>query len=77
MSKFVVKYTREIICLCDFCDNKESILYEDYPDFRYAQQEIEDIGWFSKKVDGEWYDFCCNECWQEFRKEYKKNAPAS
>ena len=28
----------------------------------------EKLGWITTKVDGEWYDFCCERCRNEFIK---------
>jgi len=58
----------EIVCVCDYCSNEETIPFDCGPDFREAQREIESYGWFSRKIDGEWYDFCCEECYQAWKK---------
>lgn len=67
MSKDVEYMTHEIFCICDYCGHEESVPFDDYPDFRDAQQEIERLGWFSRKIDGEWYDFCCESCYQAWK----------
>lgn len=68
MSKDVDRVTHEIVCLCDYCANEQSVPFDDYPDFSEAQREIEGMGWLSRKIDGEWYDFCCQECYQAWKR---------
>lgn len=54
------------------CDNPKcrvgTFTYEcnGYPDFRECQKEIESYGWESHKIDGDWYDFCCHDCYVDF-----------
>ena len=60
----------DIICTCDECG--ESYLFEfcdGYPDFREAQREIEQIGWQSARINGEWEDFCCSTCRNKYIRE--------
>lgn len=59
----------EIGCFCDECGDVESIPFENGPDFRDAQQALKAMGWRSAQIHGEWYDFCCEEC----RNDYIKN----
>lgn len=59
-----------IVCTCDNCGFEHEVDFDGgAPDFREAQAEIRSIGWQSIKIDGEWYDFCCEKC----RNEYIKN----
>ena len=55
------------------CDNPDgcktntfNFSFDEYPDFQECQKEIEDYGWESHKIDGEWYDFCCHDCYIKF-----------
>lgn len=58
-----------IVCTCDNCGCEEEIEFDGgRPDYREAQDEIEDLGWMSTKVNGEWYDFCCESCRNQFIK---------
>lgn len=76
MSKYtdwgVIHGEGEIVCDCDNCDYEERIEFEGYPDYKEAQQELRSIGWVSKKIDGEWKDFCCQECADEYYQKYRK-----
>lgn len=59
-----------INCLCDNCGAEEAVDFDDgYPDFRMAQAQIEELGWLSTKVHGEWKDFCCERCRNQYIKE--------
>jgi hypothetical protein len=56
---------------CDVdCDNKKCKSYEliDSCDYSDVNKEIKDMGWIIKKIDGNWYDFCCEECYKNFSK---------
>lgn len=60
----------DIVCTCDNCGSEVELPFEDgNVDYRAAQQYIKDDGWESCQVHGEWYDFCCEKC----RNEYIKN----
>lgn len=61
-----------ICCECDNCGETYDYDFEDsYPDFRDCQDELSCSGWVSRKVDGEWCDFCCKECYNEYIKNNK------
>lgn len=63
----------EIVCTCDQCENEYSYeFYDNYIDFADCQAEIKDEGWISRKINGEWYDFCCKECLNAFLSEVKQ-----
>ena len=52
-----------IVCYCDQCPNTEEFEFEDNsPDYRDAQRQLFERGWKAIKIDGEWRDFCCEEC---------------
>jgi len=62
----------EIVCTCDQCYDEERIEFEDgHPDFKAAQAELKGIGWVSRKIDNEWYDFCSEQCYYDYIKENK------
>ena len=48
---------------CDCCGLDTTI---NSSDFSEINQELKEEGWIFKKIDGEWYDFCCLECYQAF-----------
>ena len=58
----------EILATCDWCECDEVAQeFEDSCyDFKEAQNYLRGCGWSSRKVNGEWYDFCCKECENEF-----------
>ena len=60
-----------IECSCDACCNTYDYEFDNgYPDFKDCQEEIKEYGWFSKYINGDWYDFCSEEC---YRKWLSKN----
>ncbi len=60
----------EIVASCDNCGKEERYEFTDnFPDYRAFQEELKDLGWKPCKVHGNWYDFCCEKC----RNEYIKN----
>lgn len=48
---------------CDCCGEELNI---DGVQWDTIKDEKEFNGWLSRKVDGEWYDFCCYECYKAF-----------
>lgn len=53
----------EIVCECDNCGSEERVEFDEgYPDYKEAQRELRSMGWVSRKIDGEWGDYCCTEC---------------
>lgn len=63
-----------IECECDQCGRDYSYPFEDGDiDFKSCQDELRSQGWSSKKINGEWYDFCCEECYKKFMEKTKKN----
>lgn len=59
-----------IVSNCDQCSSCEEYEFEDgYPDYKSAQAELRDIGWTSTKVNGEWCDFCSEECRNQYIKD--------
>lgn len=63
----------DIVCTCDECGNEHLVPFEDQQvDYREAQRAIEDEGWGSCQVNGEWKDFCCETCRNNYIKKYGK-----
>jgi len=56
----------DIICKCDHCVTEYNYGFEDGPDFKSCQEELKEEGWVSRKINGEWKDFCCKECADNF-----------
>lgn len=59
-----------INCICDNCGVVEDIDFDDGPDFREAQDTIQDKGWVSTKIKGQWFDFCCEDCRNQYIREH-------
>lgn len=61
---------KQIDVECDNCYgcHRDPFIYEfdEYPDFKDCQQEIQSYGWESHKIGGDWYDFCCHECYLKY-----------
>lgn len=56
-----------IVCSCDNCGHEYNYDFDNgYPDFTDCQREIKSMGWLSRKIDDEWHDFCCQECYKKF-----------
>ena len=64
----VIHSEGDIVCHCDNCRTEEWFPFEDgYFDFKEISVELrEDFGWIARKINGEWYDFCRNNCYGEF-----------
>ena len=60
----------EIVCECDNCGEQELFPFEDgLFDFKEVQEELRDsYGWISRKINGEWKDFCSKNCFKEYIK---------
>ena len=73
MSKYVdwglIHGEGDIICNCDNCDCEEDYAFENGPDFKNCQQYLRDLGWISRNVNEEWYDFCSEECFNEWKEK--------
>lgn len=64
-----------IECACDNLKCNTNFDYEfdnGYPDWKDCQDKLKTYGWISRKIDGEWYDFCCPECYQEYLSSKKE-----
>ena len=58
-----------IICNCDECGMEHEDEFDNgCPDYKACQEELKTYGWVSKKIDENWYDFCCKDCYQKFIK---------
>lgn len=65
----------EIVATCDYCGKEETAQeFEDgCYDFKEAQENLKMDGWCSRKINGEWYDFCCADCKNAFLNENKES----
>lgn len=59
-----------IVSGCDECGKTDEYDFYDADDmgenFKSCQSDIQKKGWISRKIDDEWYDFCCEACYQKF-----------
>ena len=55
-------------CKCDHCGKTKKIKFKKHPDYRDAQSRLKKEGWLARKLGDDWYDFCSDECFDEFRK---------
>lgn len=61
----------DIVCMCDSCFDEERWPFEDKNiDYREAQAMLKRLGWTSCQVKGTWYDFCTEECRNDFIKQH-------
>jgi len=61
---------RDFQLVCDNCGKVHDELFEEFRDAVEAKKEI---GWKSKKINGEWEDWC-DECCYEGDKEKCKDV---
>ena len=66
MSKQVDWTSSTITCECDNCGETIELKFVGEPNLKKCQQEIEKMGWRSRKYyskyENSWDDFCCEEC---------------
>lgn len=63
----------EVVCRCDApcCASEERVEFDNSsPSMRDAQNHIQSMGWFSRKLGASWYDFCCTTCYNKFLKSH-------
>ena len=56
----------EVECDNPNCRAQYTFQFDGYPDFKACQSEIQDYGWESHKINGEWYDFCDHDCYVKY-----------
>jgi len=64
----------EVVCTCDapVCASEERVEFTGgSPSMRDAQNHIQSLGWFSKKIDTAWYDFCSTQCYNSFLRKHE------
>lgn len=57
------KFDKEDGFECDYCGETVG---GNPLDFHDSVTEKKAQGWLSRKVNGEWYDFCCADCYKQF-----------
>ena len=49
---------------CDMCGKTKTVDSMDYSDIN---EELRSEGWIIKKIDGEWLEFCCYDCYRKYK----------
>ncbi|OPZ76640.1 MAG: hypothetical protein BWY78_01310 [Alphaproteobacteria bacterium ADurb.Bin438] len=62
-------FDKEFGFSCDFCEEN---IGGGMFDFNESMEMKKQDGWINRKHDGEWFNFCCEECYQEFLKEERE-----
>lgn len=55
-----------VICICDNCKTEKKYKFKSHP-YREAMEKLKKTDWVSRKLGDDWYDFCSNECFDQFR----------
>lgn len=59
-----------IVCTCDQCGHTHEHDFDGgSPDYRGAQEAIKADGWISRKIEGQWHDYCSERCYYNWIKE--------
>lgn len=66
MAKYIDYTLQECECECDRCGNREWI--QETTDYKEINDELRSLGWIIVKVNGEWLEFCCRECYNLYVK---------
>lgn len=56
-------------CTCDNCGKAKDFKFKQKPDYRGAHEKLKAKGWFPKQLRGKWYDFCSDQCKEDFEEE--------
>jgi hypothetical protein len=56
-------------CMCDQCKKKVTYKFSKKPDYKGTQSKLKAKGWIARKLGVDWYDFCCEDCFDKFREE--------
>lgn len=49
---------------CDMCEKSKTVDSTNYSDIN---DELRSEGWIIKKIDGEWLEFCCYDCYRKYK----------
>ncbi len=61
--KEINRELNECVCTCDNC-GQEEVMVSTY--FNEINRELRYYGWITRKIDGEWKNFCCHKCLKEY-----------
>ena len=62
-------FDREFGFECEFCGDT---LGGGLLDFYESVEEKKNNGWLSRTIEGDWYDFCSDDCYKEYLDLIKK-----
>ena len=54
-------------CKCDLCGKQSSYKFKAKPDYKGVQAKLKEKGWLARKLGDKWYDFCSDECFEQFK----------
>jgi len=60
-------------CDASDCGNDvfEMSLDGDHADFADSKDEIDRQGWLTRNIGGQWFHFCCQECYSAWKNKQK------
>lgn len=56
-----------IHCTCDNCGKGKDYKFSKKPNFKAAHEKLLKLGWMARKLGDTWYNFCSDECFENFR----------
>ena len=68
MSRYIEYSTAESTIYCD-CPNCVNQTFINSSFFDIIDYELQKEGWIKQYIDGEWLDFCCEDCLNDFMDE--------
>ena len=63
-------YDRDWGFTCEHCGQTVGGDFGGAEDFYESLALKKSEGWISRKIDGEWFDFCSEECYKDYIKVY-------
>ena len=72
--EFTGYWEGDAVYSCDCCHQSQSFPFdsEDIDSEQHRKGLRERLGWITTKVDGEWHDFCCERCRNQFIRDTTK-----
>ena len=56
-----------VSCDCKKCKN---ISFYPFTNFNKVNGRAKNNGWITRKVNGKWVDFCCEQCYDDYTRKY-------
>lgn len=51
---------------CDYCGKGHLFKFKSKPNYKSVQEKLKAQGWIARKIDDNWHDFCCQDCFNQF-----------